>query len=344
MTLSRNMEKLEEIRNEMDKVLNILEKTETEIFALIDDSGESINPEFIREIMISDIRQIRDSRTRERAVYYINRFLRNLLEPEFSRVNDINLSRWKLYSDIITDSLWIFKKRDSSGPHNASYWGNFVPQIPYQLLRRYTKAGDTVIDGFLGSGTTLIECKKLGRNGIGIEISSDVANMAMENIAKAGQTGDNFQEIAVGDSQTYDISGILASHEVSRAQLIILHPPYWDIIRFGSSQDDLSNAPDESAFLNMLTKVVNNLSRFLEKNRYLALVIGDKYSKGTWIPLGFHSMDKVIDSGFTLKSIVVKNFDVTKGKREQKDLWRYRALKGGFYVFKHEYIFIFQKK
>jgi hypothetical protein len=44
-----------------------------------------------------------------------------------------------------------------------------------------------------------------------------------------------------------------------------------------------------------------------------------------------------------LKSIVVKNFEETRGKRNQKELWRYRALAGGFYVFKHEYIFIFQK-
>ena len=36
-------------------------------------------------------------------------------------------------------------------------------------------------------------------------------------------------------------------------------------------------------------------------------------------------------------------FEETKGKMNQKELWRYRALSGGFYVFKHEYIFLFQK-
>ena len=38
-----------------------------------------------------------------------------------------------------------------------------------------------------------------------------------------------------------------------------------------------------------------------------------------------------------------KNFDETKGKMSQKELWRYRALAGGFYIFKHEYIFLFRK-
>ncbi len=47
--------------------------------------------------------------------------------------------------------------------------------------------------------------------------------------------------------------------------------------------------------------------------------------------------------GYTLKSIIVKNFDETRAKREQKELWRYRALVGGFYVFKHEYILLFRR-
>jgi len=33
-----------------------------------------------------------------------------------------------------------------------------------------------------------------------------------------------------------------------------------------------------------------------------------------------------------------------RAKRNQENLWRYRALVGGFYVFRHEYILLFQKK
>lgn len=44
-----------------------------------------------------------------------------------------------------------------------------------------------------------------------------------------------------------------------------------------------------------------------------------------------------------LKSIIVKNFDTTKGKQNQQALWRYRALANGLYLFKHEYIFLFRK-
>ena len=66
-------------------------------------------------------------------------------------------------------------KRDTSGAHLGWYWGNFIPQIPHQMMLRYTKKGDWVLDAFVGSGTTLIECRRLGRNGIGIELDKGVA-------------------------------------------------------------------------------------------------------------------------------------------------------------------------
>jgi hypothetical protein len=89
---------------------------------------------------------------------------------------------------------------------------------------------------------------------------------------------------------------------------------------------------------------LKSVTEVLEDGRFLAIVIGDKYSRGEWIPLGFYVMERAMKLGLKLKSIVVKNFEETRGKRNQKELWRYRALVGGFYVFKHEYIFIFQKK
>lgn len=67
-------------------------------------------------------------------------------------------------SDIDVDSLWIIPERAKGGKRTNTYHGNFVPQIPYQLIRRYTKQGDTVMELFTGSGTTLYECEGLGRS------------------------------------------------------------------------------------------------------------------------------------------------------------------------------------
>ncbi len=122
-----------------------------------------------------------------------------------------------------------------------------------------------------------------------------------------------------------------------------MHPPYWDIIKFSDNKNDLSNAKSTKDFLRMFNNVVENAYPFLDKGRYCAVVIGDKYSAGEWIPLGFYVMQEMISKGFKLKSTIIKNFEQTTAKRNQKELWRYRALAGGFYIFKHEYIFLFQK-
>lgn len=83
---------------------------------------------------------------------------------------------WKEFikeNDIILDSLWIIPEREKTGVHNNKYWGNFIPQIPNQAMVRFTKRNDWVLDTFSGSGTTLIKCKQLGRNGVGVELSKN---------------------------------------------------------------------------------------------------------------------------------------------------------------------------
>ena len=82
----------------------------------------------------------------------------------------------------------------------------------------------------------------------------------------------------------------------------------------------------------------------LDAGRYCVVVIGDKYARGEWVPLGFYCLSEMLKRGYLLKSIVVKNFDETRAKRAHRELWRYRALAGGFYVFKHEYVLILQKR
>jgi len=90
---------------------------------------------------------------------------------------------------------------------------------------------------------------------------------------------------------------------------------------------------------------VANFSDLLATGRYLAIVIGDKYANSEWVPLGFYLMQETMrrDPCLKLKSILIKNMANNRAKLRQENLWRYRALVGGFYVFKHEYILVFKK-
>ena len=109
--------------------------------------------------------------------------------------NDLNLNNWK-ESEIWTDSLWIINERDKTGKHSNFYHGNFVPQIPHQLILRYSKENDLVLDPFLGSGTTAYECETLKRNFIGIEIQNELVEKVQNNLDKT----DKIARVFCGDS------------------------------------------------------------------------------------------------------------------------------------------------
>lgn len=259
-----------------------------------------------------------------------------------SKYNDIDMNNWKKYDDIFTDTLWIFDKRDNSGAHSGYYHGNFVPQIPNQLFRRYTKKGDWILDPFMGSGTSVIEAQRLQRNAIGIELQKEVAEEAYCRISSE-KSSKCVDKVYVGDSRNIDINAIMQRENVNKFQFIIFHPPYWDIIKFSDNQNDISNSDTLEMFLNNFGKIIDNTIQHLEKNRYCAVVIGDKYANSEIVPLGFHCMNLFLQRGLKMKAILVKNFEDTKGKSNQKAIWRYRALASDFYIFKHEYIFVFKK-
>lgn len=263
---------------------------------------------------------------------------------------DIDMSRWKDYlSDIITDSLWILGPRDRSGPNTGDYHGNFVPQIAYQVITRFTKRDEIVLDLFSGMGTTLIECRHLGRHGIGVELNKEVIVSSRDKIDSASNPYNSKTFLIKGDSGSdevkYEVRQKFKELGVREAQHIILHPPYWDIIQFNALDPlDLASSPTVEDFLRKFELVVKNAYELLENKRFITLVIGDKYSKGEWIPLGFECMNVCRNAGFKLKAINVKDIQGNeKAKGKKTNLWKYRALKQGFYVFKHEYIIIFQK-
>lgn len=261
--------------------------------------------------------------------------------------NDIDLNNWKDYDHIETGTLWNFPSRAKGAGHKFEYHGNYIPQIATQLYSRFTKPGDVILDLFLGSGTSAIEAVNMDRKCVGVELKSELAKYVSEKFSPESRR--KSVQIINGDSSSIntknEVNKALKKLNSEKAQLLILHPPYADIIKFSNLKSDLSNAATTEEFLEMFGQVAQNGYDSLDNGRYAALIIGDKYSKGELIPLSFMCMQKMNEVGFKTKSIIVKNIEgneVAKGRTQ--NLWRYRALAGGFYIFKHEYVMIFQKK
>ena len=98
-------------------------------------------------------------------------------------------------------------------------------------------------------------------------------------------------------------------------------------------------------FLSAFLKTCENILPFLDKDRYFAVVIGDIYKDSEVKPLSFNVMN-IIKNNFKvkLKGIIIKNIEGNRGKLKNENIWRYRALKSDYYIFKHEYIFVFKKE
>lgn len=286
--------------------------------------------------------------------------------PTFS---DLDPAHWRDYPDVLTESLWLFDQRD--GSHGAlAFRGSFVPQVARQLILRYSKAGDLVVDLFLGSGTTGIEALRLGRRFAGSDLDPATVGAAAQRLLQLGSPEGDEQRrerlkvgiqapspggalhagkfrIGVADATgpLEELQAALKFPQLSAdlADLVILHPPYHDAIRYSDAPDDLSAVSyDEHCW--RANRVAKNAAALLRPGRFAAVVIGDTYRDGELRPLSFYWFAAMLGAGLRPKATCVKNIEGNEAKGKSANLWRRRALTGGFYVFRHEFILIFQKK
>jgi DNA modification methylase len=263
-----------------------------------------------------------------------------------TKYSDINLKKWKDYGHILTGTLWQFPSRLREHGHSNEYHGNYIPQIAQQMYERYTKKGDIVLDLFFGSGTSGIEAINMERRCIGVELKDELAEKVSEKFTPK-QLVTDVNIICADSASDLAVEKVKARLDImgeEKAQFLMLHPPYDDIIKFSDKKEDLSNCESTEEFYDLFEKVAQNGYDLLEKGRFACLIIGDSYKNSEVQPLGFECMDRMRKIGFKLKSTIVKDIQGNeRGKGKTANLWRYRALAGGFSIFTHEYIFVFQK-
>lgn len=81
----------------------------------------------------------------------------------------------------------------------SSYVGKHPCEKPLSLMQHIigtsTRPKQTILDPFMGSGTTLVACAKMGRKGIGIELDPDYFEIACKRVEDAYRQGDLFIEV-----------------------------------------------------------------------------------------------------------------------------------------------------
>jgi DNA modification methylase len=196
-------------------------------------------------------------------------------------------------------TIWSFPDRGSWATHKGYYPGNWSPYIPRNIILRYSKEGDTVLDQFLGSGTTLIECKLLNRKGIGIDINPSSIKIA-KNKLNFELKNFHLQHVLEGDARN------LNSISSNSIDLICTHPPYSNIIKYSKNINGDLSLCDMEEFLLHMGKVANEAYRVLKQNKFCAILMGDIRRNRNIQPLGFKVMQTFINAGFKLKEIIIK--------------------------------------
>lgn len=229
-------------------------------------------------------------------------------------------------------TMWSFRQRGNWATHSGKYRGNWSPYIPRNLILRYSKEGDIVLDPFLGSGTTLIETKLLKRNGIGTDINPEAIGIARGNL--------RFNKNQNYHPKTYNLnSKNLYILEDESIDLICAHPPYANIINYSKNiQGDLSLLDIED-FLVEIYEVAKELFRVLKSNKYCAILIGDTRKNKHIIPLGFKVMEQFLRAGFVLKENIIKE----QHNCQATGFWYTRSIEYNFLLIAHEYLFVFRK-
>jgi DNA modification methylase len=82
--------------------------------------------------------------------------------------------------EIKKSDVWVMKPQP--GGDARSHVAPFPYELPYRLIKAFSYVGETVLDPFLGCGTTLMAAADLGRNGIGFEINPEIARIAVASL------------------------------------------------------------------------------------------------------------------------------------------------------------------
>jgi DNA modification methylase len=235
-------------------------------------------------------------------------------------LNDLTGKEWAQYSRSVQEYP------DTRSEKQRTHGACFPMSLARQQISVYTNSGSTVLDPFLGVGTTLDACVELGRNGIGIELNEEYAA-----IAAADLQNERSQQVIVGDALR--LSTYVAADS---CDFLLTSPPYGSLLKhvkgafaykwqehskiapirnppaYSDHPQDIGNL-DYPEYLDALSVCLRETFTVLRDGAYAVWVVKDFRALKERIPyvsFHVHLIERAEEAGFTLWDIQI--YDQTK--------------------------------
>jgi adenine-specific DNA-methyltransferase len=217
-----------------------------------------------------------------------------------------------------TTTLWDYPSQQyrRGMESHQEYQGATPAYIIWNLLERYTKPKDLVVDPMCGSGTTLEVARELGRRALGYDIAP---------IRK---------DIFRADARKLPL-------EDGKADFVFVDPPYSDHIRYSGLPEcigELSARGEE--YFTAMGQAIRETHRILRPDRFMALYVSDSFEKGkAFVPIGFRLFSIMQEYYEPVDIIAVRRHNA----KLQKGNWHSAAIEQNFFLRGFNYLFIMHR-
>jgi len=263
-------------------------------------------------------------------------------KPE-NRANELSGSDWTRFSiSIWSDIRFTTEERQLGHP------AMFPTMLIERLIRCLTNQSDRVIlDPFLGSGSTLVAAKNLGKSGIGFDVYENFLQLAEGRLRQQHLFPTPDAEIKLHKADARQLTNFVEPNSVD---FCVTSPPYWDILtqkrtadyketrHYGEHDDDLGHTGDYDSFLQQLKEVFQQVYTVLRPGKYCVVNVMDLRKGPRFFPFHADLANRLVEVNFILDDIIIWD------RRQEYNNLRSLGYPYTFRVNKvHEFLLIFQK-
>jgi DNA modification methylase len=225
---------------------------------------------------------------------------------------------------IMTTTLWEYPSQHYGDAiqGDKNYTGATPSWVIWQLLQRYTKPKQLVVDPMCGSGTTIDVARDLGRKALGYDVA----------------THKRRSDIFNADARKLPL-------EDGKADFVFVDPPYSTHIDYSDDPRcigklDAGGDDGGAAYYDAMRAVIAEIDRVLKPDRHMALYVSDSFRKGKpFMPIGFELFAMLREHFEAVDIIAV----VRHNEKLQRGNFRKAAEEENFFLRGFNYLFIMHK-